>query len=130
MIRRLLLVAVIHLLFFICFPRTGPLGPVYGWASWLLWSCFIILARAPLEVLASGFAGKTLLAACVAFTLAATMPQTDKLSPLAKLRAKKFPAVSDMKEGLGNFGIKRPKDLEGIISRQLEAGKAVWQRLF
>ncbi|MDD2804178.1 MAG: hypothetical protein PHV33_01380 [Elusimicrobiales bacterium] len=108
--------ALLHALFFACYPDTGPFGNYYLGISLLLWAGFLafINTGARLVRLLSGPAGALISLAAFALmglALAATMPQADKVSVLEKLQNGRYPSNADFARGLERFGIDLDKEL-------------------
>ncbi|MDD2773824.1 MAG: hypothetical protein PHP45_09045 [Elusimicrobiales bacterium] len=115
--RRLLLLLLLHLAFFVCFPDTGPFGLVYGWGSFALWCLVVVLTLVPLEMIGSVFPGVFLLCDLVVlcgagWLLAATMPQADRIAPYEKIQSGRYPTRADIRKGLAAFGVDLPKSFE------------------
>jgi hypothetical protein len=131
LIFKLAAAALLHALFFACYPDTGPFGNYYLGISLLLWAGFLafINTGARLLRLLSGPAGALISLAAFALmglALAATMPQADRVSVLEKLQGGKYPDRSDLDRGLERFGIDLDKELKhGEKAVRKEAAEAV-----
>ncbi|OGR80714.1 MAG: hypothetical protein A2107_03770 [Verrucomicrobia bacterium GWF2_62_7] len=123
--------ALLHALFFACYPDTGPFGNYYLGISLLVWAGFLafVSTGARLVRFFSGAAGALISLAAFAvmgLALAATMPQADKVSVLEKLQAGKYPDRSDLDRGLERFGIDLDKELKhGEKELRKQAAEAV-----
>jgi len=109
--------ALLHALFFACYPDTGPFGNYYLGISLLLWAGFLAFVNtgARLVRLFSGAAGALISLAAFAvmgLALAATMPQADKVSVLEKLQAGNYPDRAALDRGLERFGLDLDKELK------------------
>lgn len=131
LIFRLAAAALLHLVFFACYPDTGPFGNYYLAISLVLWAAFLafINAGAGLVKLLAGPAGAVVgLAAyaVMALALAATMPQADRVTVLEKLQRGRYPARADIARGLERFGVNLDKELKrGEKTLQKEAAGAL-----
>ncbi len=110
LILKILAAALLHLVFFACYPETGQAGNYYLAVSLLLWAVFIMFINtsAKLVNLVSGAAGLAINLAAfglMALALAATMPQRDKTSVLEKIQAKKYPDRDMINVGMLRFGV-------------------------
>jgi len=107
----LLLIAVLHFVFFVCYPETGPNGNYFLCISMLLWSGFIIFLVGSLKFikLISGFLRLVFHLAVfslIFLVIALTMPQRDKTSVFKKLRNKQFPTRESLDTGFIRLGFK------------------------
>lgn len=110
LILKILAAALLHLVFFACYPETGRAGNYYLAVSLLLWAVFIMFINtsAKLVNLVSGAAGLAINLAAfglMALAIAATMPQRDKTSVLEKIREKKYPDRDMINVGMLRFGV-------------------------
>ena len=115
--RRIVILLCLHLAFFTCFPNTGALGILYGWASMALWFFIVQLTLKPLGWVADIFPGlfilcDMLIIAGAVTSLGLTLPQTDKTAPLAKIAAHHYPTRADISKGLAQFGVNVPASIE------------------
>ncbi len=121
LVLKILLVALLHFVVFVCYPETGPNGNLYLAVSLLAWSGFLIVISANLAFvkLISGAVGFLFDLAFFALMLAAmalTMPQLDKVSVLEKVQKKQFPDRDSVNMGLIRFGIK----YEGTVKKEIK----------
>ncbi|MDO8802967.1 MAG: hypothetical protein Q7R35_00920 [Elusimicrobiota bacterium] len=115
LIFKLAAVALLHLVFFACYPETGQFGNYYLAISLLLWVVFMLFISTSTKLVSlfSGAAGLAINLAAfglMALALAATMPQGDKTSVLTKLQEKKYPDRDTISAGLERFGINLPRE--------------------
>lgn len=131
LIFKLAAAALLHLVFFACYPETGQFGNYYLAISLLLWAVFIMFINTStkLVTLFSGAAGLVINLAAfglMALALAATMPQDDKTSVLEKIKGGKYPDRGTIESGLERFGIDLDKEkAAGIKAADKELDKAV-----
>lgn len=110
LIFKILLVALLHLAVFICYPETGPNGIIYLAVSALAWSGFLVFAHAGLKLIKflGGAAGLVFNLAFFALMLAAltlTLPQRDRITVLKKIQDRRFPDRTALSDGLARLGI-------------------------
>ena len=118
---KILLVALLHFILFVCYPETGPNGTLYLVISMLAWSGFLIVISANLAFVKLVSGGLSLLFNLVFFALmlaamALTMPQRDKVSVLEKVQKRQFPDRNSVDMGLIKFGIK----YEGTVKKEIK----------
>lgn len=129
---KILAVGLVHMALFAAFPGTGPYGNYYLCVSLLVWSVFIIFINTSTKLvnLVSGIAGAAVNLAAfalMAVAIAATMPQSDGVSALRKLQARRYPDTATVKSGLLRFGVRlddnvnvRMKDLDGEVNKAIK----------
>ena len=128
---KILLVALLHFVLFVCYPETGPNGTLYLTISMLAWSGFLLVISANLAFvkLISGALGLLFNMTFFALMLAAmalTMPQLDKVSVLEKVQKKQFPDRDSINMGLIRFGVKYESSVKKEIKKlDLGINKAV-----
>ena len=110
LILKILLVALLHLAVFLCYPETGPYGNIFLIISTLAWSTVLVVMNANLKFikLLSGAVGLLLNMAFFALMLAAiafTMPQHDGVSIREKIRKRQFPDRTSLDTGLIKLGV-------------------------
>lgn len=131
LIIKIMTVALVHLLIFISYPDTGPLGNYYLAVSLLVWSVFIIFVNtsARLVKLVSGALGLAVnlgAFALMGLAVAATMPQRDHISVLEKLQARRYPDADTLRSGLLRFGVKFDSGIRtGVKGLDSEVNKAI-----
>lgn len=131
LIFKLAAAALLHLVFFVCYPETGQFGNYYLAISLLLWAVFIMFINTStkLVTLFSGAAGLVINLAAfglMALALAATMPQDDKASVLEKIKGGKYPDRGTLESGLKRFGIDLDREAAaGMKAVDKELDKAV-----
>lgn len=105
MIIKLPLILLIHLVFFLSYPHTGPMGRIYLIISALFWCGALIFFKTSLffAKILGGLAGRLVtivffsaLVAC----LAATMPQSDDIAVLKKFKRGIYPDKESVSHGL------------------------------
>ena len=119
---KILLVALLHFVLFVCYPETGSNGTLYLTISMLAWSGFLIVISANLAFvkLISGALSLLFNLAFFALMLAAialTMPQLDKVSVLEKVQKKQFPDRNSLNMGLIRFGVKYESSVKKEIKK-------------
>jgi len=110
MIIRLFFVLLVHLVFFVAYPHTGPMGPHYLWISALLWcGCsFFLSANIIFNVFLNKLFGELVTIvffAALVFSIASTMPQSDNVSVLGKLKKGIYPTRDSLYYGLLRVGV-------------------------
>ena len=119
---KILLVALLHFVLFVCYPETGSNGTLYLTISMLAWSGFLMVISANLAFvkLISGALSLLFNLAFFALMLAAialTMPQLDKVSVLEKVQKKQFPDRNSLNMGLIRFGVKYESSVKKEIKK-------------
>ena len=110
LIFKILLVALLHFILFVCYPETGPNGNLYLCISMLAWAGFLIIANANLAFVKFISGSLSLLFNLTFFALmlaaiALTMPQLDKVTVLEKIQNRQFPDENSIKMGLIKLGV-------------------------
>lgn len=111
LIFRLILTAVVHFVFFVCYPETGPYGNYFLCLSLALWAGFIIVIGGGLKFLklinrTLGSVLYLIVFLLISLAIAFTMPQKDKTSVFVKLQNKQFPTKKSLAAGFSRFGLK------------------------
>ena len=119
---KILLVALLHFVLFVCYPETGPNGTLYLTISMLAWSGFLIVISANLAFVKLISGALSLLFNLVFFALmlaavALTMPQLDRVSVLEKVQKKQFPDRDSIDKGLIRFGVKYESSVKKEIKK-------------
>ena len=123
LIFKILLVALLHLAVFLCYPETGPYGNLFLIISTLAWSVILVVMNANLKFikLLSGAAGLLFNLAFFAVMLLAIafiMPQRDGVSVREKIRKRQFPDRTSLNTGLIKLGVNYrsevKKDIKGL----------------
>ena len=131
LIFKLAAVVLVHLALFACYPETGRYGNYYLAVSLVVWAVFIMFINTSTKLvnLFSGLAGLAINLAAfglMALAIAATMPQADKNSVLAKIQGKNYPDRDTISAGLERFGIDLPREAKaGKKALEKEMDKAV-----
>ena len=121
LIFKILFTALLHLIFFLCYPETGPNGSLYLMVSMLAWSGFLIVISANLRFIKfiSGMVGLLFNLAFFALMLAAiafTMPQRDRVPVLEKIQKGQFPDRASLNTGLIKMGV----TYRGTVKKELK----------
>ncbi len=122
--------ALLHLVFFACYPETGWFGNYYLAISLLVWAVFIMFinTNAALIKLISGGVGLVINLAAfglMALAIAATMPQRDKTSVFEKIKSGKYADRDTINAGMLRFGINLNRETAaGVKGLNRELGKA------
>lgn len=132
--KRLVIVLLLHLAFYICFPDVGRFGVFYGWISVVIWSVVAIFAETTFQVLHKIFGPLKILVDLafifvVAITIASTFPQEDRVSPLRKIKRGTHPNKTDFYRGLEKLGVKVKKETSPAIKQIKKRGQELGQEL-
>ncbi|OIO02664.1 MAG: hypothetical protein AUJ51_05865 [Elusimicrobia bacterium CG1_02_56_21] len=131
LIFKILGIALLHLVFFACYPGTGVYGNYYLAGSLLVWTIFILFINTSTKLLnlVSGTIGLVINLAAfslMALAIAATMPQSDKTSVLEKIQSGKYPDRDTVNSGMLRFGVNLNRETKaGVKGLEKELGKAV-----
>ncbi|MCX5783671.1 MAG: hypothetical protein NTW04_04470 [Elusimicrobia bacterium] len=120
-IRRIIWVLCVHFIFFVCFPDTGHYGMIYGWLSVTVWTAAAVFATTMLNAVNKfvfALIADIMLIGMIGFSLAFTMPQSDKVHPYKKIIREQYPDQMAIKRGLLKFGITPPDMYRFIPERK------------
>ena len=110
MIIKLFFILLVHLVVFVAYPHTGHMGPHYLWISALLWCGFLVFLSAStvFSIFLSKLFGKLVTIAfftALIFSLVSTIPQSDNISVLSKLKKGIYPTRDSLYYGLLRVGV-------------------------
>jgi len=110
MLIKLFFILLVHLVFLVAYPHTGPMGSHYLWISALIWCgvSFFFSANIIFAAFLSRLFGELVTIAfftALIFTLVSTMPQDDNISVLSKLEKGIYPTRDSLYYGLLRVGV-------------------------
>lgn len=125
--KRLLIVLLLHLTFFVCFPDVGRFGVFYGWISVVIWSVVAIFSETTFQVLYKIFKPVRILVDLAfvflaALIIASTFSQKDGVSPLRKIRRGTHPNKTDFYRGLNKLGLKIKQQTSPAVKQIKKSG--------
>lgn len=103
----LILIIISHLIIFVCYPETTPLGPSYLFISIIISSIFYYLTRPLFRKTSKSFSVNTkfiMWLLLIFFTLI-NYPQNDNKSVLSKILDGNFPRKIDIYRGFKKIGM-------------------------
>lgn len=104
------LIIITHLIIFISYPDTTPLGPSYMFISIILSSMFYYLIKPSLKKTSKSFSFniKIVMWLSLLFFTIINYPQKDNKSVLSKILKAQFPKKIDLYRGFKKIGIDAP----------------------